>query len=264
MKTNKRFSFGRSVGKKELPTQPVRSTIKSCSTAQALYQGQGLLLPLLDSSGNRKGKPTRPSERTWKVWMCSLAKRPNRTWTSSRPLSLQSRDNPSFEFWLARMNRWLMPELPVVSCSLLKESAEVSLRELTQAAKEVSSKALGSRWSSREVCPSTLPAGANLQAACPELRRVQLDTPEGLIAGLGYALTRPGHTFQFHQANTAEERSGLAGIHQWSIMLPTSARVAQEVYEPLIGRSSLPAPHRPMVPLHCFGNRHSLHPCCQW
>ena len=55
MKTNKRFSFGRSVGKKELPTQPVRSTIKSCSTAQALYQGLGLLLPLLESSGNKKG-----------------------------------------------------------------------------------------------------------------------------------------------------------------------------------------------------------------
>ena len=126
-------------------------------------------------------------------------------------------------------------ELPVVACSLLKESAEASLHELKQAAKEVSSKALGSRWSSREDCPSTLPAGANLQAAYPELRQVQLDTPEGLIAGLGYALTRPGHTFQLHQANTAEERSGLAGIHQWSIMLPTSARVAQEVYEPLIG-----------------------------
>ena len=56
-----------------------------------------------------------------------------------------------------------------------------------------------------------------------------------MIAGLEYALTRPGHMFQFHQANTAEERSGLAGVHQWSIMLPTSARVAQEVYEPLIG-----------------------------
>ena len=114
---------------------------------------------------------------------------------------------------LRAMNRWLMPqELPVVACSLLKESAEIPLLELTQAAKEVSSKALGSRWSSREDCPSTMPAGANLQAAYPELRQVQLDTPEGLIAGLGYALTRPGHTFQFHQANTAEERSGLAGF----------------------------------------------------
>ena len=68
-----------------------------------------------------------------------------------------------------------------------------------------------------------------------ELRRIKFDTPEGLIAGLGYALTRPGHAFQFHQASTAEDRSGLAGAHQLSIMLPTSARVAQEVYEPLIG-----------------------------
>ena len=88
-------------------------------------------------------------------------------------------------------------ELPAVACSLLKESGEIPLLELAQAAKEVSSKALGSRWSSREDCPCTMPAGANLQAAYPELRHIQLDTPEGLIAGLGYALTRPGHTFQF-------------------------------------------------------------------
>ena len=99
-------------------------------------------------------------------------------------------------------------ELPAVACSLLKESGEIPLLELMQAAKEVSSKALESRWYSREDCPSTMPAGANLQAAYPELRHIQLDTPEGLIAGLGYALTRTGHTFQFHQANTAEERSG--------------------------------------------------------
>ena len=129
-----------------------------------------------------------------------------------------------------------MPQaLPTVACSLLKESGEASLLDLTQAAEEVSNKALGSGWYSREDGPCTLPAGANLQAAYPELRRIQLDTPEALIAGLGYALTRPGHMFQFHQANTAEERSGLTGVHQWSIMLPTSARVAQEVYEPLIG-----------------------------
>ena len=126
-------------------------------------------------------------------------------------------------------------ELPVVVCSLLKESAEIPMQELTQAAQEASNKALGSRWYSREDCPSPIPAGASLQAANQELRRIKFDTPEGLIAGLGYALTRPGHAFQFHQASTAEDRSGLAGAHQWSIMLPTSARVAQEVYEPLIG-----------------------------
>ena len=48
---------------------------------------------------------------------------------------------------LRAMNRWLMPqELPAVACSLLKESGEIPLLELAQAAKEVSSKALGDRF----------------------------------------------------------------------------------------------------------------------
>ena len=86
-------------------------------------------------------------------------------------------------------------------------SSDISLQELAQAAEEVSGKAFGAGWYSREYCPSTQPAGASLQAAYPELRNIQLDTPEGLIASLGHALTRPSHMFQFHQANTAEERS---------------------------------------------------------
>ena len=54
--------------------------------------------------------------------------------------------------------------------------------------------------------------------------------------GLGYAATNPPDSpLSFHQAQSAAERSGVAGLHQWSIMLPTSARVSQEVYEPLIG-----------------------------
>ena len=113
---------------------------------------------------------------------------------------------------LRAMHKWFMPhELPAVVCSLLKESAEIPTQELTQAAQEANNKALGSRWYSREDCPSPIPAGASLQAANQELRRINFDTPEGLIAGLGYALTRPGHAFQFHQASTAEDRSGLAG-----------------------------------------------------
>ena len=34
---------------------------------------------------------------------------------------------------------------------------------------------------------------------------------------------------------SCQQRSGVASPHCWSLMLPTSARVAQEVYEPLIG-----------------------------
>ena len=32
-----------------------------------------------------------------------------------------------------------------------------------------------------------------------------------------------------------KDRSGVSEVHQWSVMLPTGARVAQEVNEPLIG-----------------------------
>ena len=42
-------------------------------------------------------------------------------------------------------------------------------------------------------------------------------------------------TLSLFQAQSAAERSGVTGAHQWSVMLPTSARVSQEVYEPLIG-----------------------------
>ena len=87
----------------------------------------------------------------------------------------------------------------------------------------------------REEHLSCTPLGASLQGAHKDLCRVNIDVPEGLLAGLGYAITRPGHSFHFHQATSAAARSGVAGVHQWSVMLPTSARVAQEVYEPLIG-----------------------------
>ena len=196
--------------------------------------------------------------------MCSFVKKRNKTWTSSLPLSQRCHGSPFFRLLLGdprqspggvadnlrehrtlllkapiglrAKHNWVMPQdLPEVACRLLKENADIPLDDLLHAAQAVSSKTLGARWTSREACPSSLAAGKYLQAAYPELQQVQLDTPEGLIAGLGYALTCPGHMFQFHQATTAEERSGLAGVHQWSIMLPTSARVAQEVYEPLIG-----------------------------
>ena len=47
--------------------------------------------------------------------------------------------------------------------AIVRFTGEILLLELMQAAKEVSSKALGSRWRSREDCPGTMPAGANLQ-----------------------------------------------------------------------------------------------------
>ena len=68
-----------------------------------------------------------------------------------------------------------------------------------------------------------------------DLSSVDLDLPEGLLVGLGYAATSPDSPLDFRQAQSAAERSGVASPRCWSLMLPTSARVAQEVYEPLIG-----------------------------
>ena len=73
-----------------------------------------------------------------------------------------------------------------------------------------------------------------LQSTYSDLSSVDLELPERLLVGLGYAATSPDSPLDFRQAQSAAERSGLAGPHCWSLMLPTSARVAQEVYEPLI------------------------------
>ena len=63
---------------------------------------------------------------------------------------------------LRAMHKWFMPhELLAVVCRLLKESAEIPMKELTQAAQEAGSKALGSRWNASEDCQ---PAGGKSRA----------------------------------------------------------------------------------------------------
>ena len=94
---------------------------------------------------------------------------------------------------------------------------------------------LGSSWFRPEKVKATSPFACQLQSTYKDLSRVDLDLPEGLLVGLGYAATSPDSPLDFRQAQTAAERSGVANPHCWSLMLPTSARVAQEVYEPLIG-----------------------------
>ena len=94
---------------------------------------------------------------------------------------------------------------------------------------------LGSSWFRPEKVQATSSFACQLQSTYKDLSRVDLDLPEGLLVGLGYAATSPDSPLDFRQAQTAAERSGVASPHCWSLMLPTSARVAQEVYEPLIG-----------------------------
>ena len=108
---------------------------------------------------------------------------------------------------LLAAHRWFTPhELPAVTCSLLHGCAEVPLDKLTEAAGEASHGRLGHQWNTDEHCPCLTPVGAALQAAHKDLGKVNFNTPEGLLAGLGCAITRPGHSYQFHQIGTGSIR----------------------------------------------------------
>ena len=131
---------------------------------------------------------------------------------------------------------WYMPhEIPGVCHMLLRHSRGFGLGDLEETAKVVGHRPLGSSWFRPEKVKATSPFACQLQSTYKDLSRVDLDLPEGLVVGLGYAATSPDSPLDFRQAQTAAERSGVANPHCWSLMLPTSARVAQEVYEPLIG-----------------------------
>ena len=64
-----------------------------------------LLAWLLGLFGTKRGKLIPHSTLIWRMWTCSLAKRPSRTWTSNLPLRQQSPDNPSFDYYLVIPNR---------------------------------------------------------------------------------------------------------------------------------------------------------------
>ena len=118
---------------------------------------------------------------------------------------------------------------------LLRHSRGFGLSDLEETAKVVGYRPLGSSWFRPEKVQATSSFACQLQSTHKDLSRVDLDLPEGLLVGLGCAATSPDSPLDFRQAQTAAERSGVASPHCWSLMLPTSARVAQEVYEPLIG-----------------------------
>ena len=131
---------------------------------------------------------------------------------------------------------WYMPhEIPGVFHMLLRHGRGFGLSDLEETAKGVGHRPLGSSWFRPEKVQATSSFACQLQSTYKDLSRVDLDLPEGLLVGLGYAATSPDSPLDFRQAQNAAERSGVASPHCWSLMLPTSARVAQEVYEPLVG-----------------------------
>ena len=131
---------------------------------------------------------------------------------------------------------WYMPhEIAGVFHMLLRHGRGFGLSDLEETANAVGHRPLGSNWFRPEKVKATSSFACQLQPTHKDLSRVDLDLPEGLLVGLGYAATSPDSPLDFRQAQNAAERSGVASPHRWSLMLPTSARVAQEVYEPLIG-----------------------------
>ena len=96
---------------------------------------------------------------------------------------------------------------------------------LEEAADAVGHKPLGGCWFRPEKVHATSPFANMLQSTYSDLSRVDLELPEGLLIGLGCAATSPDSPLDFRQAQSAAERSGVAGQHCWSLMLPTSARV---------------------------------------
>lgn len=104
-------------------------------------------------------------------------------------------------------HKWYMPhEIPTILCDLIKSSSEFPLEVLHQDAQAVRHSLLGKRWLTSEENPSSTALGASLQAAHTDPRRVIMNVPEGFLVSLGYAITRPGHSFQFHQAESAAAR----------------------------------------------------------
>ena len=131
---------------------------------------------------------------------------------------------------------WYMPhEVPGVFHMLLPRGRGFGHIDLEEAATAVGHRPLGGNWFRPDKVKATSSFACQLQSTYKDLYSVDLDLLEGLLVGLGYAATSPDSPLDFRQAQNAAERSGVASPHRWSLMLPTSARVAQEVYEPLIG-----------------------------
>ena len=119
--------------------------------------------------------------------------------------------------------------------ALLQHGRGFGHSDLEADAEAVSRRPLGQPWFYPGKIKATSSFARELQSTYGDLNKVDLALPEGLLVGLGYAATSPDSPLDFRQAQSAAERSGVADPHCWSLMLPTSARVAQEVYEPLIG-----------------------------
>ena len=63
---------------------------------------------------------------------------------------------------------------------------------------------------------------------------IAIHSPTGTTIALLHLLGQADAGIHIRQAATAMEAAGLAGVHKWGVILPTSARVVKSIYEPAI------------------------------
>ena len=105
-------------------------------------------------------------------------------------------------------------EIPGIFHMLLRHGRGFGLSDLEEAATAVGHRSLGSNWFRPEKVKATSSFACQLQSTHKDLSRVDLDLPEGLLVGLGYAATSPDSPLDFRQAQNAAERSGVASPHR--------------------------------------------------
>ena len=98
-------------------------------------------------------------------------------------------------------------EVPGVFHALLHHSQgfrQDDLEQAADAADAVSQKPLGSCWFRPEGVVAKFPFASALQATYSDLSKVDLELPEGLLIGLGYAATNPDSPLDFHNSVVQE------------------------------------------------------------
>ena len=103
---------------------------------------------------------------------------------------------------------WYTPhEIPGVFHMLLRHGRGFGLSDLEETANAVGHRPLGGNWFRPEKVQGASSFACQLQSTYKDLSRVDLDLPEGLLVGLGYAATSPDSLLDFRQAQNAAERS---------------------------------------------------------
>ena len=121
-------------------------------------------------------------------------------------------------------------ELPGVFHTLLRHSRGFGHTDLEEAAVAVGHRQLGGNWFRPDKVKATSSFTRQLQSTYSDLSCVDLDLPEGLLVGLGYAATSPDSPLDFRQAQSAGREFAPLEFN-----VANKRKSCPRIYEPLIG-----------------------------